>query len=56
MAAYRRRIWERLAFVARYGHQPLGVPLIALDLEDLFEFADALETIVKQEARAVQTL
>lgn len=47
---YIRKMWNRLAFCARYGGQPLDL-LIDMDVGDLAMFANAIGEIVKEENR-----
>lgn len=48
MDSYERRLWERLAFAARYGKQPLDV-LLHMETRAVLLFCDALADIVRQE-------
>ena len=42
------RIWRLLAYVARYGHQPLA-SLLVMPMTQVRAFADALEGLLKEE-------
>lgn len=47
---YERLLWERLAFAARYGKQPLNV-LLHMETRAVLLFCDALASIVREENR-----
>ena len=45
------RLWERLAYVARYGHTP-PEQAIHMEMRDLRKFGEKLSEIVKEENKA----
>lgn len=48
---WHKNVWDRLAYAARYGKQPLS-ELVDLELADLREFRRALSDIVEAESKA----
>lgn len=40
--------WRQIAYLARYGHQPVDV-LLGLSLRDLNSFQEAISEIVERE-------
>jgi len=45
---YEKKLWERLAFAGRYGHQPLS-DLLHMETRAVLLLCDALADIVRQE-------
>jgi hypothetical protein len=42
-------VWQTLAFVARYGHQPLDV-MLDMTVPDLHRLADAIGNLLDKES------
>jgi len=53
MGAHRRRIWKHIAFVGRYGHQPVDVTL-ALPVADLRDLSSAVADLMGEEAPSLK--
>ena len=49
MEGHRRRIWKHVAFLGRYGHQPVDVCL-ELPVVDLRDLSSAVAELMSEEA------
>jgi len=50
MGTYKKDFWKRLAFVTRYGHQPLN-DVMNMPTSDLQDYTEALGELIGEENR-----